>query len=73
MSSPEMIDVSSSNIARVGYADEIQELHVRFLNGSLYVYKNVSRGDFDGLLNAPSVGAYLNRNIKGSYSYERIE
>ena len=70
---PEMISVSSSNVSEVGYANETQEVYVRFLNGSLYVYKGVPQFEFDGLLNAPSVGAYLHRNYKNVYPYERIE
>ena len=70
---PEMIPVSSSNVAEVGYNEETQEVYVRFLNGTLYVYKGVPKFEFEGLLNAPSVGSYLHRNYKNVYPYERIE
>lgn len=68
-----MVPVSSSNVDSVGYNDEQQILYVRFLNGSLYIYKGVSMYEYDGLLNAPSVGSYLHRNIRNAYPYERIE
>ena len=68
-----MINVSSSNIESIGYDANNLELHIRFLNGSLYVYKNVPQFEYDNLLQAPSVGSYLNRNIKGGYAYERVE
>lgn len=68
-----MVPVSSSNVDSVGYNDEQQILYVRFLNGSLYIYKGVSTYEYDGLLNAPSVGSYLHRNIRNAYPYERIE
>lgn len=68
-----MQEVSSSNIASVGYDENIQTVCVRFLNGSLYVYRGVSIMEFEGLRDASSVGGYLNRNIKNVYPYERIE
>lgn len=69
----EMQEVSSSNVAFVGYDDRTQTLYVGFLNGSTYIYKNVPYGEYNNLLHAPSVGSYLHRNIKNIYAYERIE
>ena len=71
--SDEMIEVQSSNIGAVGYDEKDQEVYVRFLNGSVYAYGGVPLHDFEGLRDAPSVGAYLNRNFKNVYAYERIE
>ncbi len=68
-----MISVESSNVESVGYDEEEQVLYVRFLTGAVYIYKGVSLYEFEGLLNAPSVGSYLHRNIKNNYPYERIE
>lgn len=73
MNYPEMKVVSSSNIAELGYDQESQTVYVRFLNGSLYIYKGVPEYEFDNLFNAPSLGSYLHRNFKNVYSYERIE
>ncbi|PHR54448.1 MAG: KTSC domain-containing protein [Arcobacter sp.] len=69
----EMIPVQSSNIESVGYDEAGQEAYVRFLNGSVYVYRDVPQHEYDGLKDAPSVGSYLNRNFKNVYAYERIE
>lgn len=68
-----MVPVSSSNVESVGYDEENQILYVKFLSGSLYSYKNVNKVEYEALLNAPSVGSYLHRNIKNVYPYERIE
>lgn len=69
----EMIQVSSSNVDSVGYDESEEIIKVRFLNGGEYIYKNVSNSIiFDELVNATSVGAYLNRNIKNVYPYEKI-
>jgi hypothetical protein len=72
MSLPEMIQISSSNIESIGYDDQNQQVFVRFLNGSLYVYKGVPLHEFENLQNAPSLGSYLHRNYKNVYPYERI-
>lgn len=73
MSYPQMQSVSSSNVAELGYDDANQVVYVRFLNGTVYIYKGVSQFEYDGLLNAPSIGSYLHRNYKNVYPYERIE
>jgi len=69
----EMISVSSSNVGAIGFDEGNQFLYICFLNNSLYRYKGVPAGEFEGLKNAPSVGSYLHRNIKNLYPYERLE
>lgn len=66
-----MIPVSSSNLASVGY--ENGTLYVRFLNGSLYAYSGVPESVYRGLLNADSHGHYLAVYVKGTYPYRRIQ
>jgi hypothetical protein len=73
MSVPKMIPVSSSNIESIGYDEQNDQVYVRFLNGSLYVYKGVPLHEFENLRDAPSLGSYLHRNYKNVYPYERIE
>jgi hypothetical protein len=68
---PEMIFVDSSNIEAIGYDDDTLELHVRFLSGRYYVYHEVPRQAFDGLMQAPSKGSFLNREIKGVYQFTK--
>lgn len=68
-----MIPVESSNVESVGYDETECIIKVRFLNGGEYIYINVENPIiFEELLNAPSVGSYLNKNIKGIYPYEKI-
>ena len=73
MAIPEMIPVESSNVESIGYDQENQIVYVRFLNGSLYIYKEVPEYEFENLLNAPSIGSYIHSNFKNVYPYERIE
>ena len=72
MSLPEMIKVVSSNIDEIGYNKEQQELYIRFVSGSLYVYRNVPEIEFTSLKEASSHGTYLSDHIKHQYPYERI-
>lgn len=67
----EMIYVDSSNIEAVGYDDETQELHVQFLSAGYYIYSDVPRKIFDDLMNAPSKGSFLNREVKGIYQFTK--
>ncbi|MCK9482184.1 MAG: KTSC domain-containing protein [Bacteroidia bacterium] len=73
MNLPEMHYVSSSNVESVGYDEETSTLYVSFLTGFLYTYLNVPIVVFNQLLHAPSVGGYLNANIKGVYLDNRIK
>ena len=73
MSIPVMQPVSSSNIDSIGYDEQNQEVYVKFVNGSLYVYKGVPMHEYQNLLEAPSNGSYLNRNFKNVFPYERVE
>ena len=68
----EMIPVTSSNVQAIGYEESTETLRVEFNNGSIYEYKNVPGVVFNELTQAGSVGAYLNRNIRYNYPYEKI-
>ena len=68
----EKVHVSSSNVEAVGYDQDSQTLRIWFLNGSVYDYSGVGQMEFDALRDAPSVGSYLARNIKGSYPYDKV-
>ena len=66
------ISVRSSNIRSVGYDPESSTLEVEFDSGSVYQYLNVPESEHEGLMNVPSKGRYLNRNIKGRYEDIKI-
>lgn len=65
--------VSSSSIEALGYDQDTQSLKVWFATGKVYVYHNVPEEEFKNLLDASSIGAYFNHNIKGGYSYEKLK
>ncbi len=68
---PEMIYVDSSNIEAIGYDEDTQELHVQFLSGGHYIYSDLPRDIFDQLMNAPSKGSFLNREVKNIYQFTK--
>jgi hypothetical protein len=66
------ISVSSTNIAEVGYDQPRAVLEVLFRNGTLYQYFDVPPQEHAALMQAGSMGQYLNANIKGRFRYARV-
>lgn len=64
-----MRPVSSSRIREVGWEDNI--LYVRFHDGALYAYYNVSKDEYQRFLNSPSLGSELSRLDK-KHPYRRL-
>jgi hypothetical protein len=64
--------VSSTNIAEVGYDEPRRILEVLFRNGTTYQYFDVPPQEYQALMNAGSLGQYLNANIKGRFRYARV-
>lgn len=68
----QLIPVSSSNLAAVGYNAERYELVIAFLDGSIYRYESVPPEEYRDLMRAESHGEYFVDNIRLIYPYERI-
>ncbi|MGL4483553.1 MAG: KTSC domain-containing protein [Anaerovoracaceae bacterium] len=67
----QMHNVVSSNVSAIGY--DKGELFVEFSNGRLYVYSAVPEYHFLNLLEAESVGSYLDQKIKkGGYVFKQL-
>ena len=64
--------VTSSNIAEVGYSDEHNTLELMFHSGMVYQYFDVPRHVYEELMQAASIGVYVNTTIKGQYRYARV-
>lgn len=64
--------VSSSNIASIGYDNQSSTLEIEFLNGSIYQYFDVPESVYNELMQAASLGSYLNSYIKGNYRFSRV-
>ena len=63
-------DVTSSNIAKVGYSDT---LYLLFNSGVAYKYENVPQAQYLALIKADSVGSYFHKNIRNTYLCQRLE
>ena len=61
-----MLPVSSSNIDSIGYNEANQEVYVRFLNGTLYIYKGVPLHEFENFRDAPSPVSYTHLTLPTS-------
>ncbi len=64
--------VTSRSIASVGYEADTMTLEIEFSNGRVYDYFDVPYTAYQELLGAPSMGAYLNQNIKLNYRCARV-
>lgn len=60
---------TSTNINSVWYDQPSETLAVKFHNGNVYSYADVSLDVYTGLLHAASAGRYLNTEIKGTNPY----
>jgi KTSC domain len=63
--------VTSSNIAEIGYDESRRVLEVLFKIGTVYQYFDVPPQEHQALMQASSLGQYLNANIKGRFRYAR--
>ena len=64
--------VSSSNVAEIGYDEPRRVLEVLFKTGNVYQYFDVPPQEYQALMQASSLGQYLNANIKGRFRYARV-
>lgn len=67
-----LIPVVSSSIDSIGYGKQKKALVVKFLNGGLYVYEEVSQEVFNDFLMASSKGEYHSQSIKGQFTFQTI-
>jgi len=65
------VPVDSSSIESIGYEKNV--LEVRFRNGGLYQYFDVSEEVVALLMRADSKGAFFNRSIRGRYPSRRLK
>lgn len=72
MSTVNKVFVNSSNVESLAYDANTQVLTVDFLNGRTYEYSSVPPEKAARLTFAESVGAFLNKNIKGKHPYVEV-
>ena len=65
--------VDSEMLIAAGYDQESLILQVVYRTGGTYRYINVPPHQYEGLMNAESIGQYMHKHIIGHYDYERID
>lgn len=63
--------VQSTTLATVSYDQARQLLWLEFRSHAVYCYFGVPPELHQGLLTAPSKGAYFNRNIRGRFPFQQ--
>lgn len=64
-----LLPVSSSRMNEVGWENNI--MYIRFKDGSIYAYRNVSQSEYQNFINSPSLGSALHQFDK-IHPYHRV-
>jgi hypothetical protein len=64
---PQMTRIRSASVVAVGYDESRHELSVKFVSGDTYLYAMVPPSVYRSLLEAESVGRFVNASIKPTY------
>jgi hypothetical protein len=67
-----MVHVVSEAITDVEYDEEARELDVTFTGGKVYRYFDVPPDTHAELMDADSMGAFLNRHIKPVFAFAEV-
>ena len=68
----ERAPVDSSAITSVGYDASRQTLELEYVDGDVYQYFEVPKALRQALLDAPSIGQFVNTEIKAPFRYEKL-
>ena len=63
----------SSVVAAMSYDRASLVLTIRFVSGLVYKYKDVPEEVFNAMKASSAKGIFLNQQIKGKYSFEKID
>jgi len=69
----DLISVDSSSVRGIGYDDDRRSLYVQYVDGEVYEYFKVPKSDYIDLLNAKSIGWWINKRIKPYYNYRKLD
>lgn len=62
-------EVYSTNVQAIEYSEETKEMAVTWLKGKRSIYSGVPEDVALECANAPSVGVFLNTEVKGKYAH----
>lgn len=66
-----MEEVKSSTISHIGHDPATNQLSVKFLNGSTYVYEGVTAEDHKALMEAESIGKHFGQHIRPKFKGQK--
>lgn len=66
------VAVDSTSVASVGYDEGDHVLEIEFRGGGVYRYRHVPAAVHRLLLQAPSIGEFVNRIVKPKFEAERV-
>jgi hypothetical protein len=72
MSTVRPIEVTSSNVESISWDSDGSIMYVTFKGSRTYAYKGVPYQRAVAAARADSVGAYINRHIKGHYPVQQV-
>jgi hypothetical protein len=64
--------VASSSVRSAGYDGDSRTLEIEYVNGSVYRYFDVPQPTYAGLMAAPSIGNYVNTEIKPYFEFVEV-
>jgi hypothetical protein len=64
--------VDSSTLKSVGYDKESRILEVEFHENKVYHYFDVPIDVFNSLVDADSIGAFLNKRVKTRFAFKKV-
>ncbi len=64
--------VESSTIVSAGYLPGIRVLEIEFQSGAVYRFEGVPKKVFTAFTKAPSKGRFFGSEIRGKYSFEKM-
>ncbi len=70
---PNLIPVTSSNIAGYAYDASKQKFIIAFVKGTHYLYEDVPAHVVEGFKQASSKGSYFSANIRDSYNTLQLD
>ncbi len=69
---PAWVPTESSALTAIAYTEQAEELFVRFPNGTVYCYSNVTVSQHAALVAAPSLGKHFNAEIKHTHPFRKL-
>ncbi|MFC4737408.1 KTSC domain-containing protein [Bacillus daqingensis] len=68
----EWADLNSNGFKRVGYDEELKQLHVRTEDGKYIIYYEVRESDYVGMYSSRNMREFYENNIVNRFPYTEV-